>query len=47
VSVDMNAALHFDICGFTGVIIVVLNTKFELISFCTLFPYINPAVSSF
>ena len=27
------SALNFDICGFTGVIFVVLNTKFELVSF--------------
>ena len=30
------SALNFDICGFTGIIIVVLNTKFRLVSFCTL-----------
>jgi hypothetical protein len=27
---------HHDICGFTGVIIVVLNINFELVSFFTL-----------
>jgi hypothetical protein len=30
------SARNFDICGFTGVIIVVLNTKFKLVSFCTI-----------
>ena len=30
------SASNFDICGFTGVIIVVLNTNFKLVSFCTL-----------
>jgi hypothetical protein len=29
------SAVSFDVCGFTGVMIVVLNTKFELASFCT------------
>ena len=31
-----SSALNFDICGFTGVIFVVLNAKFKLVSFCTL-----------
>jgi hypothetical protein len=30
------SVLNVGICGFTGVVIVVLNTKFKLVSFCTL-----------
>jgi hypothetical protein len=30
------SALNFDVCGFSGVIIVVLNTNFKLVSFFTL-----------
>jgi hypothetical protein len=35
------SASNFDICGFTGVIFVVLNTNFKLVSF-----YINICNSS-
>jgi hypothetical protein len=31
----------FDICGFTGAIFVVLNTKFKLVSFCKLITFIG------